>query len=261
MLPNVFPRYFEFLGACIAVTGIFIVWYNGRKNYPFEEIYSSFTREQVKRIGYYITSIGLAAQLVFGLIVLFTLPAKGVSFEVIEVMVAAGALLLLALYWVWKTIKSTDKQLDVHFWKITAAVFVFMLCYGGSRQMYRHNALGKHQKMMAARTVAFQQASKEARAHPIEEEEVLELDDSLGDLAKGSALFQANCSGCHQLDQQLVGPPVKEMKQIYTGDEAQLIAWIKQPGRKRMELMQMPGFPQLAEADLKEIAKYILAVE
>ena len=39
LLPNVFPRYFEFLGACIAVTGIFIVWYNGRKNYPVETIY------------------------------------------------------------------------------------------------------------------------------------------------------------------------------------------------------------------------------
>src|SRR5690606_34966671 len=93
VLPNVFPRYLEFLGACISVTGIFIVWYNGRKNYPFEDIYRIFTRAQIKRIGYHIALIGLAAQIVFGSIVLMTLPAKGVSFEVIEIMGVAGGLL------------------------------------------------------------------------------------------------------------------------------------------------------------------------
>lgn len=261
ILPNVFPRYFEFLGACVSVTGVFIVWYNRRENYPFEEIYHNFTRAQVKRIGYHIALIGLSVQIVFGVIVLFTLPAKGVCFEVVEIMGVAGILLVLALWWIWQTIKNTDEHLNRHFWKITIAILAFMICYGGSRQMYRHNALDKHQQMMAAHTNSFLAASKEARENPVEDEVVLEIDESLGDLAKGTALFQANCSGCHQLDQQLVGPPIKEMKQIYEKDEAKLIAWIKAPGRKRMELMQMPGFPQIPDEDLKEIAKYILSVE
>ncbi|MGJ1525546.1 c-type cytochrome [Sphingobacterium spiritivorum] len=261
VLPNVFPRYFEFLGACIAVTGIFIVWYNGRRNYPFEEIYTSLTRAQVKRVGYHIALIGLAAQIVFGAIVLMTLPAKGVSFEVIEIMGVAGGLLVLALWWIWKTIKDTNESLDKHFWKITIAMLAFMICYGGSRQMYRHNALDKHQKMVAAHTASFQALSKEARENYVEEEEPLVIDESLGEAAKGAALFQATCAGCHQMDQQLVGPPIKEMKQIYEGDEAKLIAWIKAPGRKRPELTQMPGFPQIPDEDLKEIAKYILSVE
>ncbi|QBQ41793.1 cytochrome c [Sphingobacterium psychroaquaticum] len=261
VLPNVFPRYFEFLGACVSVTGVFIVWYNGRKNYPFEEIYNNFTRAQVKRVGYHIALVGLAGQIVFGAIVLMTLPAKGVSFEVIEIMGVAGGLLVLALWWIWQTVKDTDENLNRHFWKITIAIFVFMICYGGSRQMYRHNALDKHQQMMAAHTASFQALSKEARENYVEEEPELEIDESLGDLAKGTALFQASCSGCHQLDQQLVGPPIREMKQIYEKDEPKLIAWIKAPGRKRMELMQMPGFPQIPDEDLKEIAKYILSVE
>ncbi|MFD1770133.1 c-type cytochrome [Sphingobacterium suaedae] len=261
VLPNVFPRYFEFLGACVSVTGVFIVWYNGRKNYPFEEIYNNFTRAQIKRVGYHIALVGLAGQVVFGAIVLMTLPAKGVSFEVIEIMGVAGGLLVLALWWIWQTVKDTDEHLNRHFWKITIAIFVFMICYGGSRQMYRHNALDKHQQMMAAHTASFQALSKEARENDVEEEAELEIDESLGDLAKGTALFQASCSGCHQLDQQLVGPPIREMKQIYEKDETGLIAWIKAPGRKRMELMQMPGFPQIPDEDLKEIAKYILSVE
>jgi len=261
VLPNVFPRYFEFLGACVSVTGVFIVWYNGRKNYPFEEIYNNFTRAQIKRVGYHIALVGLAGQVVFGAIVLMTLPAKGVSFEVIEIMGVAGGLLVLALWWIWQTVKDTDEHLNRHFWKITIAIFAFMICYGGSRQMYRHNALDKHQKMMAAHTASFQALSKEARENYVEEEAELKIDESLGDLAKGTALFQASCSGCHQLDQQLVGPPIREMKQIYEKDEMGLIAWIKAPGRKRMELMQMPGFPQIPDEDLKEIVKYILSVE
>src|SRR5690606_36164527 len=104
VLPNVFPRYFEFLGACIAVTGIFIVWYNGRRNYPFEEIYTSLTRVQVKRVGYHIALIGLAAQIVFRAIVLITLPVKGVSFAVIEIMGVAGGLLVQVLWWILNTI-------------------------------------------------------------------------------------------------------------------------------------------------------------
>src|SRR5690606_41464883 len=90
-------------------------------------------------------------------------------------------------------------------------MLAFMICYGGSRQMYRHNALDKHQKMVAAHTASFHAMSKEARENYVEEEGALEIDESLGDLAKGTALFQASCAGCHQMDQQLVGPPIKEI--------------------------------------------------
>ena len=67
MLPNVLPRYGEFLGACLSITGVFVVWYVGRKNYLVEELYTSLSRVQLKRLGFSIATLGLSIQILFGL--------------------------------------------------------------------------------------------------------------------------------------------------------------------------------------------------
>ena len=261
MLPNVFPRYFEFLGACVAVTGIFIVWYNNRRSYPIEEIYTSFTRYKIKKIGYSIATIGLSLQILFGVIVLFTLPSKGISYSVISVMAAAGLLLVYALWNSYQSIISEESKIDLNFKKIAFSVFAFMLLYGGSRQMYRHNSLEKHQELMAAHTAEFQRLSKEARENPVEEEDELDIDPSLGEVAKGAAIFNQNCAACHKQNEKLVGPPITEMVSIYASNEQGLKNWIKAPGKKRADYPQMPGFPQLSNDDLKELSKYILSIK
>src|SRR5690554_6174220 len=261
MLPNVFPRYLEFLGACIAVTGIFIVWYNNRKAYPIEEIYTSFTRYSIKKLGYSIATIGLSLQILFGVIVLFTLPSKGISYSVIGVMTIAGTLLAVALWFCYQTIVGEKDKIDLHFKKIALSIFAFMLVYGGSRQMYRHNSLEKHQELVAAHTVEFQKLSKEARENPVEETIELEIDPSLGELAKGTAIFNQYCAACHKPNERLVGPPITEMVSIYKNDETGLVNWIKNPGKKRDDMPQMPGFPQLSNDELKELSKYILSIK
>ena len=261
MLPNVFPRYLEFLGACVAVTGIFIVWYNNRKAYPIEEIYTSFTRYSIKKLGYSIATIGLSLQILFGVIVLFTLPSKGISYSVIGVMTIAGMLLAFALWFSYQTIVGEKDKIDLHFKKIALSIFAFMLFYGGSRQMYRHNSLEKHQELVAAHTAEFQKLSKEARENPVEETVELEIDPSLGELAKGTAIFNQYCAACHKPNEKLVGPPVTEMASIYKNDETGLKKWIKEPGKKRPDYPQMPGFPQLSDDDLKELSKYILSIK
>ncbi|WP_294350206.1 cytochrome c [uncultured Sphingobacterium sp.] len=262
MLPNVLPRYVEFIGACLTVTGIFIVWYNGRISYPVERIYLNMDRSGLKRLGYYITMVGLGLQLVFGLIVMLSLPSKGINFEVIELMVCGGVALLIALWFSWKALSAESESVaDAQFWKIATSILIFILIYGGSRQMYREQALDKHRQLMHAKTAAFEKLSKEAREHPIDDNALLAVDSSLGDLAKGAALFKQNCASCHKEKQRLVGPPVSEMATIYSSNERGLKAWIKAPGKKRADFPQMPGFPQLSEEDLSEIAKYILSVK
>jgi len=262
LLPNVFPRYFEFLGACIAVTGIFIVWYNGRKNYPVETIYQDqFSRYDLKKLGYSIAVIGLGLQILFGVIVLFTLPSKGIGYDVIAVMAGAGCLLAFALWYSYQSLTSDKEHIDLHFKKIALSVLVFMLFYGGSRQMYRHNALEKHQELMAAHTAEFQRLSKEARENPVEEEVELEIDPSLGEVAKGAAIFKMNCAACHKENEKLVGPPMTEMVSIYADNTTGLKQWIKAPGKKRPDYPQMPGFSQLSNDDLNELTKYILSIK
>ncbi len=126
--------------------------------------------------------------------------------------------------------------------------------------MYRHNALDKHQELVAAHTEDFQRLSKEARDNYDPDAAELVIDESLGDIAKGVAIFNQNCASCHKENEKLVGPPVVEMAGIYSSDEIGLKNWIKAPGKKRADMPQMPGFPQLSENDLVELSKYILSI-
>ncbi len=259
VLPNVLPRYFEFLGACVAVTGVFIVWYHGRKNYDIARLYQGgFERYELKKLGYVITVSGLALQIFFGILVLFTLPSKGMGYGIVGMMGGAGLFLLAALWYSYRSIVGPPATIDLHFNKILAAMLVFMVFYGSSRQWYRHNALDKHQQLMAGHTSEFQRLSKEARENPVVDE--LEVDPSLGEVAVGAALFKMNCAACHRETERLVGPPVTEMASIYTGNDRQLIDWIKSPGKKRDDMPQMPGFPQLSDNELQELANYILSL-
>ncbi len=259
-LPNVFPRYLEFLAGCISITGVFLVAYNSRKNYPFDEIYQGeFSREEVKRIGYYFAVLGFAAQILFGLLVVFTLPPKGITFELIGLMLSAGFSLMAALWWSYQSLRIVTLRGDTHLKKIIISVVVFLVFYGGSRQLYRHNALHKHQQLMAEHTASFNELSKKAREEA-KLNQVKKQDESANNpFAAGEAVFQQNCSACHQLDQKIVGPPIKEMVSIYSGNEAALKQWIKAPGKKRPDYPQMPGFAQLSDQELQDLSQYILS--
>ena len=114
--------------------------------------------------------------------------------------------------------------------------------------------------MMAAHTRAFEKLSADARVNPVQEME-LEIDPSLGAVAKGAAIFRASCSGCHSQKEKVVGPPVLEMVKIYTGKVEDLKKWIVAPGKKRPDYPQMPGFPQLSADDLDEVTRYILSIK
>ena len=257
VLPNVFPRYFEFLGACLTVTGLFVVGYNKRKNYPVEEIYITFTRFDIYKIGFGVTFIGLGLQILFGLIVVFTIPAKGLGFDVISIMIATGITLIYAFYWTWKTLTGEQAQILQFFTKIVISIVVFLVLYGGNRQLYRHNALAPHQKLMAAKTKEFQKLSEEARLHPVVEVEVADTSE----FGKGKDLFTKNCSSCHKEKEKLVGPPMTEMVSIYENNPEGLKKWINSPGKKRPDYPQMPSFGSLSDEDLNELTKYILSIK
>lgn len=257
-LPNVWPRYFEFLAGCVAITGVFIYGYNRRKAYRVEEIYVGFSRYKLKRLGYTIAASGFAVQIVTGIIVLFTLPSKGVGYGVIAVMGSAGILLVLALWWVTDSLTKGPVGIDLHFGKVVTAVALFLVAYGGSRQMYRHNALDKHQQLVKQHTEEYQKQSLAARTAPKEEPVI---DESTGEFAKGEAIFKNNCAACHMKNQALVGPAITEMIDIYKDDPEGMKKWIKAPGKKRADMTQMPGFPGMSDGDLSELAHYILNLQ
>ncbi|WPQ60660.1 cytochrome c [Chitinophaga sancti] len=262
LLPNVFPRYLHFICASLGVTGLFLFWYTGRKNYPFESFYTKLSRYEIKKKAYSLTLAASAFQFLIGPLVLMTLPSKGIGWNLIAIILTGAAIAIPAMIWIWKAITGPAEKIDRHFGKVVVALGTTVLFMGSGRHVYRANALAPHKQLMAAKTAEFEKLSAEARANPQEEEETLEIDSSLGDVAKGAALFKGNCSACHQKDAKLVGPPMLEMVSIYHDQPEKLKAWIKNPGKKRPDFPQMPAFgDKFSEDDLNELSKFILSIK
>lgn len=261
MLPNVFPRYLHFIFASLAVTGLFLFWYIGRKNYSFEEHFVSLTRYEVKRKAYSLTLAASIAQFVMGPLVLITLPSKGIGYNLIIIIFAGASIALPAMWWIWKSITGPPEEINKHFAKVAIALSITVLFMGSGRHVYRANALGPHQELVKARTKEFQRLSAEARLNPEPVKETIAVDSTLGEFAKGAAVFQQNCSACHKQNEKLVGPPMTEMVSIYHDELKGLQSWIKRPGKKRADYPQMPGFPMLSDDDMSELTKYILSIK
>ncbi len=261
LLPNVFPRYFHFLLSSMAVTGLFLFWYIGRKNYPFEKYFARFTRYDLKKKFYSLTLAASVAQFVMGPLVLLTLPAKGFGWNLVFVILSGALIALPAVWWMWKAISGPPEHINKNFGKVVISLTITVLFMGSGRHIYRANALAPHRKLVAAKTEAFAQLSREARENPVQESTELKIDSSLGAVAKGAALFQANCSSCHKQNEKLVGPPMTEMADIYASNPEGLKNWVRAPGKKRPDYPQMPGFPQLSDEDRGELAKYILSLK
>lgn len=75
-------------------------------------------------------------------------------------------------------------------------------------------------------------------------------------------LLAANaCSGCHALDQRVVGPSFKEISSRYASDpgaRARLIAKIRQGGQGAWGNVPMPPNPGLSEADAATLVAWVL---
>lgn len=79
------------------------------------------------------------------------------------------------------------------------------------------------------------------------------------DLAKKSA-----CMACHKMEGKLVGPGYKEVAKKYAGDagaEAKLIAKVKAGGSGVWGAIPMPPNAAIADADVKKLVKWILAMK
>lgn len=261
LLPNVLPRYLHFIFASLAVTGLFIFWYMGRKSYPFEQYFEKLTRYEVKKKAYSLTLAASTAQFIIGPLVLLTLPTKGFDSKLILVILSGALVATPAMWWMWKAITGPEEHINKHFGKIVLALGITVIFMGSGRQVYRANALAPHQKLVEANTKEFQRLSKQAREEQAAGKTDLKIDSTLGTAAKGTALFQQNCSGCHRENEKLVGPPVTEMVSIYRNDKDGLKQWIKAPGKKRPDYPQMPTLTQLTDEDREELAKYILSFE
>ncbi len=77
-------------------------------------------------------------------------------------------------------------------------------------------------------------------------------------------LQRNNCSACHQIDKRKYGPILQEVAAKYAGEAGAvdtLAAKIKAGGTGVWGEDIMPPQPQVSDADAKQMAKLILALE
>jgi cytochrome c len=254
-LPNVFPRYFHFLTASLALTGLFLTWFFGRKSYKFEEKVPGISRYQARKKTYSLAFAATVMQLFFGPFLLLTLPTKGIAWDLILVILAGASVAIVAMIWMWKEITGPKETLGKRFYWIAAVLGGVVLFMGTGRHLYRANALIAHQEVMAEVTKNHKKMVEQAKI------DALKPKPKEKKVSLGEQLFRDKCTVCHNMETRLVGPPVAEMIEIYKNDQATMKKWIKEPGRKRPDYPPMAGFPNLSEDELTKLTDYILGLK
>ena len=202
----------------------------------------------MRRLFYNVCAYVTLAQFVLGPLLLFTLPAAGITTELYVIIFSGAAVGLFTVWVLFGELKRDDTRIGSRYWLIVVLFSIVVLGMGSGRHVYRQAALAPHQAEIKERTeryaAALAEFNKNLASAPVVEQ-------------TAEQLFM-NCAACHAPNVKLVGPPLTEIAQIYAGNPDGIVAWAKAPGKKRPELPQMPPFAHLGEASLRKIAELML---
>ncbi|HOX27127.1 MAG TPA: cytochrome c [Candidatus Krumholzibacteria bacterium] len=249
-LPNVWPRYLHFLAASVAVTGLFLLVYFLRPGGGVAASPSALDRLALRRLFYGIALGASALQLMFGPLVLITLPRPGLSWFLAGVIGVGVVLAIFALVLMWREIAAPRANATPRAAIVVALITATAFTMGYGRHVYRETALRDHRAQMAVHTrdtgwLAAAAQWREATGQGVAQ------------VPLGQRIFESTCAACHGVDRVLVGPSLREIAGIYGGDPGGIAAWAADPGRKRPELPPMPAF-RLGEEKLRAVADYML---
>jgi cytochrome c len=246
---NVFPRYFHFVSASLAIMGLFLSWWFGRASFPIEEKLPGFTRAELRRHFYRWAFWVSCAQFIFGPLVFITLPTRGVTWSMSSWIIAGVLLAIVALWLIWKEIQESDEKIGQRFWTIVALFTLVILGMGQGRHLYRDVQLAPHKELIVKKTEEFRQIELDYKNHPAVAAPVAN---------NGKLLFTQTCAACHALDKPTIAPTLVEIYGLYKGNPAGIVTWAKAPGKKRPQYIQMPPMAALGDEALNQIALYIL---
>jgi cytochrome c len=252
---NVFPRYFHFIAASLALMGLFLAWWFGRASFPVEKKLPEFTRPELRRHFYRWTFWVSCAQFAFGPLVFFTLPTQGITLRVMLWIFGAALLAILVLGLLWREIQETDARIGRRFWPIAALFSLVVLGMGQGRHLYREAALAPHKEAIARKTAEFRAIELATRMRL---DAGLGAGDSLSAPPSGKKLFAQTCAACHAPEVPTSAPSLTEIRQLYAGNPQGIVTWTKAPGKKRPQYGPMPSFAHLGDDNLTLIAAYIL---
>ena len=254
LMPSVFTRYFHFINASIAITGLFLVGYIGRKKYLFDEKFNNISRKELQRQFYKIAFYANIAQFIIGPINLLVLPTIGLKSDTLFTIIGGAIIAIIPTFYLWKEIKSSNENIGKYFVHIVIFFCITVLFMGTGRHLYRANAVRPYQVEMKKNTDHYLAELKVAQ----QEAKVKAIEEAKKGIS-GKALFESKCVMCHAATQNLVGPSVKEIVTIYKGNNQGMKNWIDAPGKKRVNSSQMPAFKgQFNDNEMDALVKFLL---
>lgn len=246
---NVFPRYFHFVTSSIAVTCLFLAGLYGRWGVEVE----GFTKAELTRHFYKWTLFASLSQLVFGPLLLVTLPPGFLSRDLLVVLTGAIAAACAAFYLLINEISAKDELIGLHFWRIVACLALTVLGMGYGRHEVRETALAAHKEAVAWR-------SREFQAEELAVKMVLDSGRDLSAPRTGQEVFETVCNNCHELDYVRKAPTLREIAEIYADNPGGIVKWARKPGKKRSGFEQMPAMDAVTDKELLEAAKHMLSL-
>lgn len=254
LLPSVFTRYFHFLFASLAITGLFLAIYIGRDKFKFEDKFKEFDKEELQRKLYKIALHSNLAQFFIGPINLMVLPSNGLKHDTLFAIIGGAIIALIPTYYLWKETKIEADKIGKHNLHIVISLSITVLFMGMGRHLYRANAVRPYQNEMTINTKNYLCELEKAKI----EAKIKEKEEAMKGVS-GNDVFNQKCVMCHAVDQSLVGPSVKEIVATYRGKQQEMKDWINNPGKKRANSSQMPAFKgQINDLEMDALVEYIL---
>jgi cytochrome c len=152
LLRNVIFRYFHFLAAALAITGIFLFGYMKRASYDWARRLPGFSRPEILKTWYALTFYATALQLLLGTLNFFTLPWAAVTWRMGYHIIAAVFVLSGLLLTLWWEIRGPQERLGRHFHLIAIELTIIIGFMGVGRHIYRDSALAPHRELMHQKT-------------------------------------------------------------------------------------------------------------
>jgi len=251
---NVFPRYFHFLAASLALCGLFLSQWFGRTSFPVASHAPGFTHAELRRHFYRWTFFVSLAQFAIGPLLLLTLPTAGITGDMLVLIFGGAVFAALALYVLWREIQAPDAFIGRRFWLVAGLFSVVVLAMGQGRHLHREAQLAPHRRLIAERTAKFAAIEKEVQDRL---KAGLDAGASLAP-PNGRKLFLQTCAACHAVSKPTAAPALIEIYALYKDNPAGIVAWAKAPGKKRPQYPQMPPFAHLGDDALSLIAAHML---
>ncbi len=250
-LPNVLPRYLHFIVASIAVTGLVMAWYFGRRRFPVEDTFDELSRPTLIRTFLLIALITTMVQFLAGPLLLVTLPWVGLTLPMVVVILLGASFAVAAVLVLRAEVRSADARIGSRFWTIVLLLGFTVVCMATGRHMYRERALVGPHVDTEWKTEAYLKQARDAAELAA---------GALAVMPEDERLFTVNCSACHAIDTIRLAPSVREIAQLHAGKPEDIVVWAKAPLKKRPEFSEMPSMAHLGDENLMTIAKYILRV-